>query len=123
MRAFYLAWPILQTASAESESREIPQTVSAESSLLCTASCFDLPWSAYVRLLSVQNEHARKFYETETLRSGWSVRQLDRQINSQFYERTALSRNKATMLSRGQKAVATDAVRPEQEIKDPYVTD
>jgi hypothetical protein len=50
---------------------------------------FPLPWSAYVRLLSVTSEQARKFYEAEALRGGWSVRQLDRQINSLFYERTA----------------------------------
>jgi predicted nuclease of restriction endonuclease-like (RecB) superfamily len=52
----------------------------------------------------VKNENARQFYETEALRGGWSVRQLARQINSQFYERTALSKNKAAMLSKGQKA-------------------
>ncbi len=52
---------------------------------------FPLPWSAYVRLLSVKTEHARAFYETEALRCGWSVRQLDRQITSQFFERTAAS--------------------------------
>ena len=81
-------------------------------------SSFTLPWSAYVRLLSVKNENARRFYETEALRGGWSVRQLDRQINSQFYERIALSRNKAAMLSKGEKATAEDIVRPEEEIKD-----
>jgi hypothetical protein len=52
MKAFYLAWPI-------------PQTPSAESSLPTIARCFSLPWSAYVRLLSVKNENARRFYETE----------------------------------------------------------
>ena len=41
---------------------------------------------------------ARTYYETEAIRAGWSVRQLDRQIGSQFYERIALSRNKAAML-------------------------
>ena len=41
--------------------------------------------------MTLSNEEARKFYETEALRCGWSVRQLDRQISSQFYERTALS--------------------------------
>jgi predicted nuclease of restriction endonuclease-like (RecB) superfamily len=56
----------------------------------------------------VKNGHARRFYETEALRAGWSVRQLDRQINSQFYERTALSKNKAAMLSKGQKALRED---------------
>jgi predicted nuclease of restriction endonuclease-like (RecB) superfamily len=80
-----------------------------------------LPWSAYVRLLSVKNEQARHFYEAETLRGGWSVRQLDRQISSQFYERTALSRNKASMLEKGELAEAGDAITPEEAIKDPFV--
>ena len=55
------------------------------------------PWSHYARLLAVRSEHARSFYETEALRGGWSIRQLARQIDAQFYERTALSRNKAKM--------------------------
>jgi predicted nuclease of restriction endonuclease-like (RecB) superfamily len=80
-----------------------------------------LPWSAYVRLLSVTDEQSRKFYEAEALRGGWSVRQLDRQIASQFYERTALSRNKAKMLSKGAAAKPEDVTAPEEEIKDPYV--
>jgi predicted nuclease of restriction endonuclease-like (RecB) superfamily len=55
------------------------------------------------------------------LRGGWSVRQLDRQINALFYERTALSRDKAKMLAKGAVAKREDAVTPEEEIKDPYV--
>ena len=82
---------------------------------------FPLPWSAYVRLLSVNNENAREFYETEALRGGWSVRQLDRQINSQFYERTAMSQNRAAMLSAGQQQRPEDVALPEQQIKDPFV--
>jgi len=121
MRAFCLAWPILQTVSGESEGMEIPQTVSVESFFSTVTSRFPLPWSAYVRLLSVKNEHGRQFYETEALRGGWSVRQLDRQINSQFYERTALSNNKAAMLTKGQKPRPGDLVLPEDEIKDPFV--
>jgi predicted nuclease of restriction endonuclease-like (RecB) superfamily len=121
MKAFYLAWPTPQTMSAESEGREILQTVSAESFLSNIASCFPLPWSAYVRLLSVKNENARRFYGTEALRGGWSLRQLDRQIESQFYERTALSKNKAAMLQRGAKARPGDTMTPEEEIKDPYI--
>ena len=69
----------------------------------------------------MKNENARRFYETEALRGGWSVRQLARQINSQFYERTALSKNKVAMLSKGQKALREDRVFPEEEIKDPFV--
>ncbi len=45
---------------------------------------------------------ARRFYESEGLRGGWSVWQLDRQISSQFYERTPLSKkNKSAMLRKG----------------------
>jgi predicted nuclease of restriction endonuclease-like (RecB) superfamily len=106
--------PILSTLSRESGPPEKP-------SLETVSKRFSLPWSAYVRLLSVKNENARSFYETEALRGGWSVRQLDRQINSQFFERTALSRNKAAMLSRGAKSLPEDRVCPEEEIKDPVV--
>jgi len=121
MKAFYLAWPILQTASAQSENSEILQTGSAESVLSSIVSSFPLPWSAYVRLLAVKNQNARRFYEAEALRGGWAVRQLDRQINSQFYERTVLSRNKAGMLRKGEKALPEDHVLPEEEIRDPLV--
>jgi len=145
MRAFYLSCTnILQTASGISAtalpiSRNIRASekfqtvsgisadakkrheVSAELGLRDLTDYFPLPWSAYVRLLGIKNEQAHKFYETEALRGGWSVRQLDRQINSQFYERTALSRNKAAMMSKGEKALPEDRVLPEEEIKDPFV--
>ncbi|MGC8491986.1 MAG: PDDEXK nuclease domain-containing protein [Syntrophobacteraceae bacterium] len=121
MKAFYLAWPIPQTVSAQSEGLEILQTVSAESVLSSIVETFPLPWSAYVRLLSVKNENARRFYEAEALRGGWSVRQLDRQINSQFYERVALSREKAAMLEKAEVGLPENAVTPEAAIKDPYV--
>jgi hypothetical protein len=78
-------------------------------------------WSAYVRLLSVQSPEARTFYEAEALRLGWSVRQLDRQINSQFYERIALSQNKAAMLEKAENPELNDLVTPEEAIKDPFV--
>ena len=38
--------------------------------------------------MSVEKPHARAFYEAEAIRGGWSVRQLDRQIGTQFFERT-----------------------------------
>jgi hypothetical protein len=91
--------------SDESVATAIVQTPSAQlPDLTVLATCFPLPWSAYVRLLSVKSEAARAFYETEALRCGWSVRQLDRQIGSQFYERIALSKNKAAMLKKAEKA-------------------
>ena len=80
-----------------------------------------MPWSAYVRLLSVKNPEARTFYEAEALRSGWSIRQLDRQIGSQFYERIALSQNKAAMLEKAAISEPSDLVTPKEAIKDPFV--
>lgn len=124
MKKFYLLWSdsrILQTVSEKSEDGESSSKRPAKPSLAILATRFPLPWSAYVRLLSVKNIHAREFYETEALRGGWTVRQLKRQIDSQFYERTALSKNKAAMLTRGQKARPEDRVLPEEEIKDPFV--
>ena len=111
MRAFYLGWPISQTASAKLID------VSSEA----VHSRFPLSWSHYARLLAVRNAHARTFYESESLRGGWTIRQLDRQIQSQFYERTALSRDKAALLRRGARSQASDAITPDEEIKDPYV--
>ena len=116
MRSFFLTWPIRQTVSSESSS--VPARPWRLDEL---AQVFTLPWSAYVRLLSVKDGHARQFYEDEALRGGWSVRQLDRQINSQFYERTALSKDKAAMLVKGATPKPEDAVTPDDAIKDPYV--
>lgn len=134
MRSFYMAYQdIFQTPSGISDGiaplsgLQNFQTLSGKSEFLSfqkvqsVASHFPLPWSTYVHLLSVKNKNARRFYETEVLRNGWSVRQLDRQINSQFYERTALSKNKAAMLTKGQKVRPEDRILPEEEIKDPYV--
>lgn len=98
MRAFYLAWPvgeILQTPSGESKRKG-----KTTGRTIVSANRFPLPWSAYVRLLVVKDPLARAFYETEAMRGGWSVRQLDRQISSLFYERTALSNNKVGMLEK-----------------------
>ena len=139
MRQFYHAFPvqqICQTLSDKSSSDRKVRTASGKSApqrhgksqtasnklgLGDLAAQFPLPWSSYVRLLSVTSERARRFYEIKALRGGWSVRQLDRQINSLFYERTALSRNKAKMLIKGAVAKREDAITPEEEIKDPYV--
>jgi predicted nuclease of restriction endonuclease-like (RecB) superfamily len=126
MKAFFLAYrDTVQTLSGLSDGPvQIVQTLSGQSGaaigLAALAARFKLPWSHYVRLLSLRNLQARHFYEEEALRGGWTIRQLDRQIGSQFYERTALSRNKAAMLRKGQEMTPNDVVTPEEEIKDPY---
>lgn len=139
MRAFYVGWEIRQTPSAKCEARVIcpanpgslerrkRRTPSAESHSLrvspapATGGVFPLPWSHYVRLMSVPSPRARAFYEAEAIRGGWSVRQLDRQIGTQFYERTAGSRQPAAMLARSRIARPDDAMSLEDEVRDPYL--
>lgn len=112
---------ICQTVSGKSRIVPASPASSYLSGLAVIAKRFPLPWSAYIRLLSVADTDARSFYEAEALRCGWSVRQLDRQIATQFYERTLLSRNKAAMLVKGGKPLPGDIVTAEAEIKDPFV--
>ncbi|MEM0569077.1 PDDEXK nuclease domain-containing protein [Salmonella enterica] len=109
MRVFYLYFQHI----------EIQQTLSGESNSIPLSKTFPLPWSAYVRLLSVKDNDARRFYEKETLRNGWSVRQLDRQIATQFYERTLLSSDKLSMLQQDAPAVSEDL--PEHSLRDPFI--
>ena len=125
MRTFYLAWPepkIGQTLSDQSSSAIFSNAIGPTSPNIATLTArFPLPWSAYVRLLSVKKPEARTFYEAEAHRSGWTVRQLDRQIQSQFFERNALSKNKAAMLEKAAHSEPGDAIMPEEAIKDPFV--
>ena len=134
-RQFYLAFPsanILSTPSIESTEsilstpsielrRPKSQTPSGQLAVRNLSARFPLPWSHYVRLLSVKGALAREFYHAEALRGGWSVRQLDRQIASQFYERTAASRNKSAMLRKGAVASAEDSISADDEVRDPLV--
>ena len=46
----------------------------------------ELSWTHYRLLMRVENENAREFYMQEAVKSQWSTRQLERQINSFFYE-------------------------------------
>lgn len=128
MRQFYLTYPpekIRQTLSGKSREAPIRQTTSGRSTSLRDnddfVTAFPLPWSHYVRLMAVDDPLARAFYESEALRGGWTVRQLDRQVGSQYFERTALSRNKVAILRKGALTRPEDAVSPEEEFKSPYV--
>ena len=110
-----------QTVSGISQKpRGTPQAIPFNLSDIARA--FPLPWSHYVLLIRrSRSSEAFAFYQTEALRGGWSVRQLQRQMDSQFYERTALSRNKAAMLVKGGKARPGDAVSAVEEIRHPLV--
>lgn len=54
----------------------------------------ELSWTHYRLLMRVENEQARQFYLDEAVKSQWSTRQLERQINSFFYKRLLSSKNK-----------------------------
>jgi predicted nuclease of restriction endonuclease-like (RecB) superfamily len=122
-RLFYLAYatPVISATA----SRKLPPSKSAtlsRNSPDLPVDRFALSWSHYVLLIRrTRSVIARDFYESEAIRGGWTVRQLERQIESQFYERIALSRNKAAMLKKGALAKSHDAVTPEEEIKDPFI--
>ena len=136
MRRFYVEWTIPQTLSGESQATKLdpknrlmsskPQTLSGQlnqtgsiETVAALSPGFPLPWSHYIKLLAVRENDARSFYERESLRGGWTVRQLGRQIASQFYERALLSNNKESMLVKGAKPQKGDLVTPEEEIRDP----
>jgi hypothetical protein len=123
MRRFYVAYAseISETLPRKS-STDKSETLSRKSTLDGLSDRFALPWSHYFLLVRrSRSPQARAFYETEALRGGWTVRQLQRQIDTQFYERTALSRNKTAMLAKGAKTKPEDLVTPEEELKDPLV--
>ncbi len=80
-----------------------------------------LTWTHYRLLLRVDDEAARNWYLEESIRSGWSSRQLERQISTLYYDRLLASREKAPVIDE-----ANDLTKPfaaEEFIKDPYVLD
>ena len=79
----------------------------------------ELSWTHYRSLMRVENEKARNFYLEEAIKSNWSTRQLDRQINSFFYERLLSSKNKEEVSKEITKLEKNKI--PEDIIRDPYV--
>ena len=79
----------------------------------------ELSWTHYRSLMRVEDEAARHFYLEEAAKCGWSSRQLDRQINSFFYQRILASKDKESVSAE----IDTLEPKPEYEkiIKDPYV--
>lgn len=76
-------------------------------------------WTHYRMLIRIENEQKRQFYIAETEKNSWTARQLERQINSQLFERLLLSKDVASVL-----AVARSEQQPydaKDIIKDPMV--
>lgn len=81
--------------------------------------CSQLSWSHYRLLMRISDDKRREWYTDECAKSGWSVRQLERQINTMFYERLLSSKEKASVAAE----IQTTEPKPEYEkiIRDPYV--
>ncbi len=97
MRTFYLIYSKSQTVSDE----------------------FKLSWSHYLKLMRIEKESERNFYEIECRKNNWSLRELQRQYNSALYTRLALSRNKDEILKLSEEGLVIE--KPQDAIKDPYV--
>ena len=81
--------------------------------------CSDLSWSHYRLLMRVSDGQARTFYAEECAKAAWSVRQLERQIHTMYYQRILASQDKRAVA----KEIQTTEPKPEYEkiVKDPYV--
>lgn len=97
MRLFYITFPIFQTVSGK------------------------LSWSHYMALLRIDNESARNFYLKECVAAQWSVRQLERQIRSSYFERLLASAHQEIVRAEAEAANHEMLMRPQDIIKDPYI--
>ncbi|MEK7760664.1 MAG: PDDEXK nuclease domain-containing protein, partial [Nitrospirota bacterium] len=132
MRRFYMMYrdrypSIAQTVSGQLALRGKAQTLPGKSPAVPPPAphsaspkpAFALGWSHYVLLMGIGDPDERAFYEIEAVGSGWSIRELKRQVNAGLYERLALSRDKSGIrkLAREGQAVAI----PQDLLKEPYV--
>ncbi len=78
-----------------------------------------LSWTHYLKLMQIDDQEERQFYELEAVNNNWSVRELQRQCNSALYQRLVLSRNKKAVKELSEKGQVI--TKPEDSIKDPYI--
>jgi len=97
MRSFYLTYSKSQTLSDQ----------------------FHLSWSHYLFLMRIDDENERSFYEIESFKNNWSLRELKRQFNSALFTRLALSRDKNQIAELSKKGLILE--KPKDAIKDPYI--
>lgn len=81
----------------------------------------ELSWSHYKLLIRIESEQARRFYGDEALASRWSVRALERQIHSHYYERLLSSRHRGIVAREARNKSRKLTVAPRDLVKDPYV--
>lgn len=107
MRQFYSVYSKKQILSVKSEKG---QTLSDE---------FKLSWSHYLKLMRIDDELERKFYEIESFKNNWSLRELERQYNSALFTRLALSKDKSEILKLAEEGQLIE--KPQDAVKDPYI--
>lgn len=110
-----------QTVSAEFLDNN-SHTLSAKSNAINSQtllSFFKLTWSHYTFLIRIDDEKERRFYEIESEKYNWSVRELKRQYDSALYTRLALSRDKEGILKLSEQGQIIE--KPKDLIKDPYI--
>ena len=94
------------------------QTMPAKSQTDVDKLITQLSFSHFIELLKTDSELKRSFYETEAVKNGWSVRELQRAMNSMLYERTGLSANKQAVID---KQVNQERILPEDVFRNPYI--
>ncbi|MBX9880107.1 MAG: PDDEXK nuclease domain-containing protein [Candidatus Obscuribacterales bacterium] len=80
----------------------------------------NLTWSHYRALMRIEKDKARQFYEEESATCSWSVRELERQIHSFYYERLLVTKDKKSMLQ-AQRDTKRQVLLPEDILKSPTV--
>jgi predicted nuclease of restriction endonuclease-like (RecB) superfamily len=122
IRQFYVIYKDFEkryTLCSESVLDEAQSQISPMTLIEAFNKIFPLSWSHYRLLMRLDEPFKREFYESECIKGNWSVRQLDRQIQSMLYDRTALSKRKVSVIEKAHKDRI--ALKPEDEIKDPYI--
>jgi predicted nuclease of restriction endonuclease-like (RecB) superfamily len=128
MRKFYVIYSNSLTLSNsknysishDNELITISQTLSTKSQIRQTTSDkFKLSWSHYLKLMRIQDEKERKFYEIEAYKNNWSLRELQRQYDSALYTRLSLSKNKDEVLKLSEKGHYVEKAK--DLIKDSYI--
>jgi predicted nuclease of restriction endonuclease-like (RecB) superfamily len=126
MRSFFLGYPDLlanqhavRVDFAAMPNQHAPRGESSDDAWRAGSLHPGLSWTHYRLLLKVDRRAVRDFYEIEAVRSGWSARQLERQVASLLFERLSKSRDKKGVLALA--SVGQVLARPQDAIKDPYV--
>ena len=86
---------------------------------IATALRTQFNWTQYKLLLAISDDYKREYYEHEAVNNAWTSRELERQIDSQLYERLLLSNDKETILSAARKQRIPQ--QPQEIIKDPMI--